>query len=65
METVLIESDSKETTKLLVNLSRQLKLRHKKFTKTELEDYLLARSIDEGRKTGYVSKARVLKALGK
>jgi hypothetical protein len=65
METILIESKSKETTRLFLQLSKQLRLRHKKLTKTQVEDYLLARSIDEGRKSGYVSKAKVLKTLGK
>jgi hypothetical protein len=65
METVIIQSKTKKTTKLLIELSRQLKLRHRKLSKGELEDFLLARSIDEGRKSGYVSKAKVLKTLNK
>jgi hypothetical protein len=65
METLLIESNSKETTKLFLELSRQLQLRHRKLSKSEVEDFLIARSIDEGRKSGYVSKSKVLKALSK
>jgi Fe-S cluster biosynthesis and repair protein YggX len=65
MENILIESKSKETTRLLLNLSRHLNLRHKKFTKSELEDFLIGRSIKEGLKSGYVPKSKVLKALGK
>ena len=65
METLLIESKSKETTKLFLELSKQLRLRHKKLSKSAVEDFLLARSIDEGRKSGYISKARVLKSLRK
>ena len=48
METLLIETKSKETTKLFQQLSRQLQLRHKKLNRSEVEDFLLARSIDEG-----------------
>ena len=65
MENILIESTSKETTRLLLNLSRQLKLRHKKFSKSDLEDFLTGRSIKEGLKSGYVPKSKVFKALGK
>lgn len=63
METLIIQSKSKEAIKLLLELSKQLKLKHKKFNKAQLEDFLLAQSINEGRKSGYVSKERVLKSL--
>jgi hypothetical protein len=65
METLVIETKSRETTRLFQQLSRQLRLRHKKLTKPKVEDFLLARSINEGRKSGYVSKAKVLKSLSK
>ncbi len=65
METILIETKSKETTKLFQQLSRQLQLRHKKLNRSEVEDFLLARSIDEGKKSGYVSKVKILKTLNK
>lgn len=65
METLIIETKSKETTRLFQQLSRQLRLRHKKLSKPEMEDFLLARSIDEGRKGGYTTKAKVLKTLSK
>lgn len=65
METLLIETKSKETTRLFLQLSKQLSLRHKKLSKSEVEDFLLARSIDEGRKSGYVAKSKVMKSLSK
>jgi hypothetical protein len=65
METIIIQGESKKAIDLLVELSRQLNLKQKKITKAELEDLFLAESIDEGRKSGYVSKQRVLKALKK
>jgi len=65
METILIQGESKKAIGLLIELSRQLKLKQKKLTKTEVEDFLLAESINEGRKSGYVSKQTVLKALQK
>lgn len=65
METLLIETKSKETTRLFLQLSKQLSLRHKKLSKSEVEDFLLARSIDEGRKSGYAAKSKVMKSLSK
>ena len=65
METLVIQSESKEKIKLLLELSRQLKVTHKKLSKSELEDFVLARLIDEGRKSGYTSKQAVLKILRK
>ncbi|MBI3719286.1 MAG: hypothetical protein HY252_11940 [Sphingobacteriales bacterium] len=49
----------------MLELSRHLKVPHKKLSKSEMEDFVLARLIDEGRKSGYVSKQAVLKALSK
>jgi hypothetical protein len=65
METLVIQSDSKEKIKLLLELSRKLKVTHKKLNKSEMEDFVLAKLIDEGRKSGNVSKETVLKALRK
>lgn len=63
METIIIQGKSKKAIDILVELSSQLNLKQKRFTKGQLEDFLLAQSIDEGRKTGYASKQQVLKAL--
>jgi hypothetical protein len=65
METIIIQGNSKKAIELLVELSNQLNLKQKKLTKNELEDILIAESIKEGRKSGYTSKQRVLKALKK
>ena len=65
METILIQSESKKAIELLIELSRQLKLKQKKLSKAEVENFLLAESINEGRKSGYVSKQTVLKTLKK
>lgn len=65
METLIIQSDSKKTIDLLVELSKQLKLKPKRFSKSQLEDLLLVQSIDEGRKSGYASKQQVMKSLKK
>jgi hypothetical protein len=65
METIVIKSNSKKTTSLIQELSKQLKLKHKTFSKEEFEDLFLAKSIDEGLKSGYVSKEQVLKSLKK
>ena len=65
METILIQSESKKAIELLIELSRQLKLKQKKLSKAEVENLLLVESINEGRKSGYVSKQTVLKTLKK
>jgi hypothetical protein len=63
METLLIQSDSKKTTRLLPELSRELGLRRKRLSKEELEDFELAKEIQEGLKSKTVSRSKVLKAL--
>lgn len=63
METLIIQSGSKKTIDLLVELSRQLKLKPKRLSKSQLEDLLMVQSIDEGRKSGYISKQQVMKSL--
>lgn len=65
METILLQTESKEKAKLLLQLSSQLNVRHKKITKAQLEDFLLGISINEGRKSGYASKEKIMKALSK
>ena len=60
METVIIQGKSKKAINLLIELSRQLNLKQKKFTTSQLEDFLLALRIDEGREIGYTSKQQVL-----
>lgn len=63
METLLIETNSKETTRLLVELSKQLKLKHKKISIEDAEDFFMASAIKKGLKSGNSSREKVMKAL--
>ncbi|MBS4066120.1 MAG: hypothetical protein KGZ74_16280 [Chitinophagaceae bacterium] len=63
METLIIETKSKETTKLLVELSKQLKLKHKKVSIEDAEDFFLAQAIKKGLKSGNSSRDKVMKVL--
>ncbi len=63
METIVLQTESKEKARLLLQLSSQLNIRHKKIPANQLEDFLIGLSIDEGRKTGYATKQEVMKVL--
>lgn len=63
METLIIETKSKETTRLFVELSKQLKLKHKKVTIEDVEDFFMAQAIKKGLKSGNSSREKVMKAL--
>ncbi|WP_407521374.1 hypothetical protein PDL71_12155 [Lacibacter sp. MH-610] len=63
METLIIETKSKETTRLFVELSKQLKLKHKKVTLEDMEDFFMAQAIKKGLKSGNSSREKVMKAL--
>ena len=63
METLIIETKSKETTRLFVELSKQLKLKHKKVTLEDVEDFFMAQAIKKGLKSGNSSREKVMKAL--
>lgn len=65
MEAIVIETGSKRKTELLLKLTEELGLRSKKISVDDMEDLFLTRSIQEGIKSGYTSKEKVLKALKK
>jgi len=65
MEAIVIETGSRKTTDLLLKLTEELGLRSKKITLDDMEDLFLSRSIQDGIKSGYTSKEKVLKALKK
>lgn len=65
MEAIVIETGSRKKTDLLLKLTEELGLRSKKITVDDMEDLFLSRSIQEGIKSGYTSKEKVLKALKK
>jgi hypothetical protein len=65
METLLIQTKSKKTSQLLMDLSKEMGVKYKKIDDKDLEDYFIKRSIDEGRKSGYTTRDKVMNALKK
>ncbi len=65
MEAIVVETRSKKKTDLLLKLSHEMGLRSKKISIQDAEDLFLSKSIQEGLKSGYTSKEKVLKALKK
>ncbi len=65
MEAIVVETKSRKKTELLLKLSHEMGLRSKKISIDDMEDLFISRSIQEGIKSGYTSKEKVLKALKK
>jgi hypothetical protein len=65
MEAVLIKAENKSDVSFLVSLAKKLGLSAKALSKSEIEDWNLAQKIDDGMKSGRVSRTAVMKALGK
>ncbi len=65
METVLFTVEKKSDLAFLMNLAKKLGMSAKALTRAEVEDWKLARKIEEGMKTATVSRSEVMKALGK
>ena len=56
METIILRGDSKESTRLLMQLARQLKFKARKLSLEETEEIGLAISIHEGLKSGLLDE---------
>lgn len=65
METILISGAKKSDLAVLLDLAKRLGLSTKSLSRTEVEDWKLARKIEEGMKTSTVSRSAIMKALGK
>jgi hypothetical protein len=65
METVIVSGKDKSSMKLLLDLAKKLGIKSKPLSKQEIEDWLLAKKIEEGLKSETVSKESVVKALMK
>ena len=63
METLIITSKKKSDTRLLVELSKKLGMRSRTLSKTEIEDWALAKEIEKGLKTENVSREEIFKTL--
>ena len=63
---LLIENIKRKDDKiLLINLANRLGLSTKVLTIEDKEDIALAKAIEEGRKSGYVSEDKVINTLNK
>jgi hypothetical protein len=65
METVIVSGKDKSSMKLLLELAKKLGIKSKPLSKQEIEDWVLAKKIEEGLKSETVSKESVVKALMK
>ena len=65
METVIVSGKDKSSMKLLLDLAKKLGIKSKPLSRQEIEDWLLAKKIEEGLKSETVSKNSVVKVLMK
>ncbi len=65
MEAILLRSDSKTKTKLMLQLAKQLNIRTSKLTSEELEDLGLILSIEEGLESGLVAEDEAVEFVKK
>jgi predicted nucleotidyltransferase len=63
MESVVFTSKKKSDLKLLVELAKKIGIKSQPLSKQEIEDWALAKEIDKGLKSSFVSRASVMKAL--
>ena len=65
MEAIIIYSGDKSNLNFFLELTKKLKLKSKTISAEALEDLGLSKTIDEGRKTPFVSKENIMKNLNK
>ena len=63
MESTLLSSESKSDMRVLIELAKKLGMKVKQLTEQEIEDWILAKRIEEGMKTGKASRSEVMQAL--
>jgi hypothetical protein len=56
METILLRGDSKENSKLLLELAKKLNFSARKLSQAEVEEIGIGLSIDEGIKSGLLNE---------
>ena len=54
-----------KTSQLLMDLSKQKGMKFKKLDDKDLEDYFIKKNIDDGRKSGYTTREKVMNTLKK
>jgi hypothetical protein len=65
MDTIVIETKNKADSKFWLELAKKMGTKAKAINTDELEDVALAGLIEKGMKTDNVSRASVMKALGR
>lgn len=65
MELLIGNIKSKDDKNLFIDLAKRLGFSTKVLTLEDKEDIGLAKAIEEGRKSGYVSKEKVMKTLNR
>lgn len=65
METVIVRGKDKSSMKLLLELAKKLGIKSKQLSKQEIEDWLIAKKIEQGLKTENVSKNTIIDLLSK
>ncbi len=63
MESTILSSESKSDMRVLIELAKKLGMKVKQLTDQEIEDWILAKRIEEGMKTGKASRTEVMQAL--
>jgi hypothetical protein len=63
MNAILLEGESNQNVKLILNLAHKLGFKAKKVSQNQLEDHILAMKIEAGMKSDTVSKLDVLNIL--
>lgn len=64
MENILIQTNTKSEMELLLALAEKMGLKTKHLSKSEVEDWQLARWIDDAMKSEDVTREEVMKTLG-
>jgi len=65
MQTVILNSESKEDIKLLLDLARKIGINSRILTETEIEEIGLANSMRMGRTNDYIDNTTFLQKLRK
>jgi hypothetical protein len=63
MESAIISGKSKKDIQLLISVAEKMGIKAKFLTKEELEDFAMAKAIDEGKTREYVDTEEFLKSL--
>lgn len=63
MESAIISGKSKKDIQLLISVAEKMGIKAKFLTKNELEDFAMAKAIDEGKTGEYVDTEEFLKSL--